>query len=354
MNIKNRKLEHLAICKNYDVEKNDTLLDDVTLIHQAIPTHDKDATNTETSFLEKKLSFPFIIPAITGGHPDLTEINQKLARAAEEIGIGIGVGSQRASIENPELRDSLNIVKEEAPNALKIANIGAPQLAKGYGVEEAQTAIEMIEADALAIHLNFLQEAVQLEGDTKAKGVYQKIKKLKNKISQPIIIKETGAGMSRETAKKLDEIGIEAIDVSGKGGTNWAIVEKIRANNENNKMKKELGESFSSWGIPTAASVVEANVGPQIMATGGIRSGIDIAKSLILGADCAGSALPLIEPATNNYQSLKEKILSFKEELKLALFLTESKNIKQLKKSSFVIEGRLKNWITQRNIKIHR
>ncbi|PTD93414.1 type 2 isopentenyl-diphosphate Delta-isomerase [archaeon SCG-AAA382B04] len=354
MTIKNRKLEHIAICKNYDIEKNETLLGDIKLLHNAVPEINKNSIDTETTFLDKKIDFPFIIPAITGGHPDLIEINKRLAKAAEEIKIGIGVGSQRAAIENPELEKSLKIVKEKAPNALKIANLGAPQLSKGYGVKEAKKAIEMIDADSLAIHLNFLQEAIQLEGDTEAKDVLGTIKKIKNKIKEPVIVKETGQGITRETAKKLKKTNIDAIDVSGIGGTSWPLVEKIRANNENIQRKKKLGDLFSSWGIPTAASIIEANIGPQIMASGGIRNGIDIAKSVVLGADCTGAATPLLEPATEDLESLKNKIKLFKEEFRLAMFLTGSKNIKQLKNTQFVLKGRLKNWTTQRNIEINR
>lgn len=351
MTIKDRKLEHLSICKKFDVEKNDPLFEDIEFVHQATPEINKEEIKTKTDFLGKKLSFPFIIPAITGGHPELIEINKTLAKAAEELNIGIGVGSQRAAIENKELRESLTVVAEEAPNALKIANLGAPQIAKSYGKEEAKEAIEMIDADALAVHLNFLQEAIQLEGDKEARDLLKKLRELKKEINEPIIVKETGAGISREVAKELEEIDIDAIDVSGKGGTSWPIVEEIRANNENKEIKKELGRTFSGWGIPTAASILEADVGPQIMASGGVRTGIDVAKSISLGSDAAGAALPLLEPATEEISSLKKKLTMIKKELQLSMFLTSSKSIKELKNTSIVINGELRNWIEQRNLK---
>ncbi len=350
MTIKNRKIEHLSICKNFDVEKNDPLFDDLKLIHKATPELNKQDIETETVFLDKEIDFPFIIPAITGGHPDLVEINKRLAEVAEELNIGIGVGSQRAAIENEKLRKSLTIVAKEAPSTLKIANLGAPQFSRNYGIKEAKKAIEMIDADALAIHLNFLQEAIQLEGETESKGLLTKIKNINEELDEPIIVKETGAGISREVATKLNEIDIKAIDVSGKGGTSWPWVEKIRANNENNFLKKKLGENFSDWGIPTAASIVEADVGPEIMASGGVRTGKDVAKSLVLGADVAGAALPLIKPVSESKKSLKKKLNLIKEEIILSMFLTGSKDIEELKKSSFVLKDNLKNWINQRKL----
>ncbi|WGI17309.1 type 2 isopentenyl-diphosphate Delta-isomerase [Methanonatronarchaeum sp. AMET-Sl] len=350
MKITDRKLEHLYVSKKYDVESGSTGFQDVTLLHKALPEVDKNEVDTTTTFLNKKLDFPFVIPAITGGHPNLRDVNRRLAIAAEKLNIGIGVGSQRAAIENDSLAGSLKIVSEYAPNALKIANLGAPQFADGYGVEEAYQAIDMIDADVFCIHLNFLQEAIQLEGDTNGKGVIDAIENLSNRLDIPVMVKETGAGVSRPVAELLRDAGVDAIDVAGLGGTDWTIIESIRARNEGNILKEQLGQTFSGWGIPTAVSLLEADVNLPIMASGGIRSGIDIAKSIALNADVAGSALPLVEPATKDIENLTKRINQLKEELIIAMFLTGSKNISELKETPKVITGETKEWIKERSL----
>ncbi|RZN61892.1 type 2 isopentenyl-diphosphate Delta-isomerase [Methanonatronarchaeum sp. AMET6-2] len=350
MKITDRKLEHLYVSRKYDVESSQTGFKDVSLVHKALPEVDKEKIETKTSFLGKQLDFPFVIPAITGGHPNLRDINRRLALAAEKLNVGIGVGSQRAAIENQSLAGSLEVVGEEAPNALKIANLGAPQLVDGFGVEEAEKAIEMIDADVLCIHLNFLQEAIQLEGDTNSEGVLEAIKLLSEEIEKPLMVKETGAGISREVGQELKDAGVDAIDIAGLGGTDWTVIEMIRARNDGNKRKEKLGQTFSGWGIPTAASLLEVDVNIPIMASGGIRSGIDIAKSIALDADVAGAALPLVEPAANNIEQLKNHIKQLKEELKVAMFLTGSKNIEELKETQVVVTGKTREWKEQRSL----
>lgn len=352
--IENRKLDHIEVCKNFDVEGyNNTGFCDITLLHNAIPEIDKKEIDTSTNFLGKNLEFPFVIPAMTGGHPDVTYLNRRLAKSAEEMGIGIGVGSQRATLENKsdEIVQSLSVVAEEAPTALKIANLGAPQVSSDYSIKEALNSIEMIEADAIAVHLNYLQEAIQMEGDTDAEGTLLAISNLSKNLDVPLMVKETGAGISRGVARALRDAGVAAIDVSGKGGTNWALVEKIRSRNKGVEIKEKLGSTFSKWGIPTACSIIESNdLGVQIMASGGLRSGLDIAKSVAIGANCGGAALPLLHSATESMDALVKTIETFKEEFKIAMFLTGSRNISELSSAPVVFGGRVREWKEDREI----
>ncbi|OUJ18972.1 Type II isopentenyl diphosphate isomerase Idi [Methanonatronarchaeum thermophilum] len=350
MKITDRKLEHLYVSKKYDVESSATGFEDVSLLHRALPEVDKDSVDTTTVFLGKELDFPFVIPAITGGHPKLRDVNRRLALAAERLNVGIGVGSQRAAIEDGSLAGSLEVVAESAPNALKIANLGAPQLVEGYGVDEANQAIDMIDADVFCIHLNFLQEAIQLEGDTDSDGVINSIEKLSNELDIPVMVKETGAGISRPVGRLLEDAGVDAIDVAGLGGTDWTIIESIRARNEGNRFKESLGQTFSGWGIPTVSSLLELDVDIPVMASGGVRSGIDIAKSIALDADVAGVALPLVKPATENIDQVTNYLNRLKEELKIAMFLTGSKNISELKETPIVITGKTREWKESRSL----
>ncbi|MCK5109083.1 MAG: type 2 isopentenyl-diphosphate Delta-isomerase, partial [Methanosarcinales archaeon] len=229
MTTSQRKIEHLRICADKPVEAHTSAgFDDVRLTHCALPEIDKDDINLSTRLFNKRLDAPLLIASMTGGHPDTCEINRTLALAAEYLGIGIGVGSQRAAIEDPKQEASFRVVRDCAPNAFVYANIGAVQLAE-FGIAGVEHAIDMIDADAIAIHLNFLQEAVQPEGCTQASGCLDAIKEVCDEISVPVIVKETGAGISRETAAALVGAGVDAIDVGGSGGTSWAGVEYYRA-----------------------------------------------------------------------------------------------------------------------------
>ena len=245
--ITDRKLEHLLICENYDIEFRDktTGFEDVELIHKALPEINKNTIDLSTEKFGKKLDSPFFITAITGGHPYSKSINKKLAIAAEDKNIALGVGSQRAAIEHPELSDTYTVVRDNAPNCLLIGNIGAPQL------DLAQDAVEMLDADILAIHLNPLQEAIQPEGDLDARNYIDSIRDIVDLIDIPVMAKETGCGISAECAKQLVDAGVSYIDVEGAGGTSWAAVETYRSDD------KFYGETFWDWGIPTAVSTVE-------------------------------------------------------------------------------------------------
>jgi isopentenyl-diphosphate delta-isomerase len=339
--ISDRKLEHLLLCLHCDVEyKNKkTGFEDIEFIHKALPEINKDEIDISTEFFGKKLDAPIIISAITGGHPASLSVNRKLAKATNKLNIGMGVGSQRAAVENPDLISTYTVVRENAPNAFIIGNIGAPQ------IEYAQKAADMIDADALAIHLNPLQESIQPEGDINARGQLESIKKIVDEVEIPIIVKETGAGISREVALTLESLGVDAIDVAGSGGTSWAAVETYRAN------KKYLGNLYRDWGIPTAVSTIEVceSVNIPVISSGGIRSGLDAAKAIALGADAVGIALPFLKAACKGYKAVIAKLEEFQEALKVAMFLVGASDLKQLRNTDLVITKETREWLNQRS-----
>ena len=346
MSTSNRKIEHLELCANRMVEAHKdehnlsrTGFDDITLIHKALPEINKTEIDTSIEFLGHKLAFPLLIASMTGGHPDTTDLNKSLALAAQEMGIGIGVGSQRAALEDPHLEESFRVVRDTAPDAFVFGNIGVQQI-KEYGMDGVNQAAKMIEADAMAIHLNFLQEAIQPEGETDAVEGLELIRQVCRSLNVPVIVKETGAGISNEVAQRLCDVGVSAIDVSGLGGTSWAGVEVYRARQKGDLVSEGMGELFWNWGIPTAVSIVESNISVPIIATGGIRTGIDMAKSLAIGASVCSTALPLVGPAVNGSEEIKRKLQVMLEELKVAMFLTGSCNIEELRHVPLVITGK--------------
>ncbi|RXG33726.1 isopentenyl-diphosphate delta-isomerase [Methanohalophilus sp. WG1-DM] len=353
MSTSSRKLEHMQLCAQQQVEsrKAGPGFKDVKLVHRALPEMDMDSMDISTSFLGKKLDAPFMIASITGGHPDTTPVNAALAEAAEETGIGIGVGSQRAAIEDTVQEESFSVVRDKAPNAFVYGNIGAAQV-KEYGIEGAEKLVEMLDADALAVHLNFLQEAIQPEGDRDATGCIGAIEEICS-IDVPIIVKETGAGISREDALLLKEAGVAAIDVGGAGGTSWAGVEVYRAKQRGDRISGHLGELFWDFGIPTIPSLIECRVSLPLIATGGVRTGIDIAKSLAIGANLASAALPFVAPALKEGDSVKQRLELMFEELKVAMFLCGCPDIESLRtSSSVVLQGETLEYLDQRGFDI--
>ncbi|MCS7119351.1 MAG: type 2 isopentenyl-diphosphate Delta-isomerase [Archaeoglobaceae archaeon] len=347
MKTSDRKLDHIRICLTEEVESGYTGLEDVMLIHEAIPSTDFEKIDTNICFFEKKLSFPFLIASMTGGHLVAKEINENLATAVEEMGIGMGVGSQRAGIEEKEVEETFSIVRERAPKAFIYANIGLPQVIKD--LEVVDRAIEMVEADAIAIHLNYLQEAVMREGDLTVEKGFSVIEEVCKTTKIPVIAKETGAGISREVALKLKEVGISAVDVGGKGGTSFSLVEAYR--NEDETLKA-VGFDFLNWGIPTAFCIVDCASTLPVIATGGIRNGIDVAKSIAIGAIVASSALPFLAPAKNSVDAVKRQIRRFMKGFKTAMFLCGTKKVQELRERPVFVTGNLLQWLIFRKINL--
>jgi isopentenyl-diphosphate delta-isomerase len=264
----------------------------------------------------------------------------------------MGVGSQRAALENPSLADTFSVVRDEAPHAFLAANLGAVQL-RDHGIEWAERAVGMIQADAIVIHLNFLQEAIQPEGDHNALGCLTAIGELCREFKKPVIIKETGCGISAATARQCWGAGVSAIDIGGWGGTSWAAVESVRAEESRNiqdKRLQTLGADFMGWGIPTVVSLAEViATGGPVIASGGVRSGLDIAKGLALGAELCGMALPLLKPAMESDEALARTIDGIHQELIATMFLTGSAKIADLRKTRMFIAGKTRQMIQKEN-----
>ncbi len=342
-----RKAEHVNIILNEDVSAGYDYWADVHLVHNALPEIDLDDIDLSVKFFGKRLEAPLVISSMTGGFGMGGEINANLAKAAAEVGVAMGVGSQRAAIEKPELEPTYAVVKDhDVP--LLFANLGAPQLIpqaskRAYGLADAKKAMDMIGADALIVHLNFLQEVVQPEGDRRARGCLAAVKTLAARF--PVMAKETGAGISREVAVALKKTGVKAIDVGGLGGTSFSAVEHYRARKEAASLKERLGATFWEWGIPTPASLVLANVGLPLVATGGVRSGLDAAKGIALGATAAGMAKPLLEAAKASSDAVVAELRAIIEELKAAMFLTGATSVADLQERHAVINAPTATWI---------
>jgi len=331
-----RKHEHISISLEKDVKSHYNFWDEIKLIHNALPEINKDDVNLTTNLFGKKLNAPIIIAGMTGGYNKAKKINENLADAAEKYQIGMGVGSQRAALENSDLIETYSIIRNyDIP--LRLANIGASQLVLwGHEktIENAHKMIEMIDADVFVICLNFLQEVIQSEGEANAKGCVEAIDKLANDLSIPVIIKESGAGISYKVAEILSETKIAGIDVGGLGGTSFSAIEHYRANMINDKLHERGGKTFWDWGIPTPASIIEVgdatNWELPIIATGGIRNGLDAAKALALGADAAGIARILLKPADKDKESTLFEIDAIIKELRAAMFLVGADDVSKM------------------------
>jgi isopentenyl-diphosphate Delta-isomerase len=330
--IHKRKAEHIEISLNKDISfKNlPTGLNDYQFIHQALPEIDLESIDLTTNLFNKRLNAPLFISSMVGGIERALRINRNLALAAQVLGLGMGVGSQRCLIEYPETSFTYQ-VRDVAPDIFLCANIGAVQLNYQYGIKECLKAVEIIEADALILHLNPLQEALQKEGDTRFAGLINKIETICMEIDVPVIVKEVGFGISEDTALKLAEAGVSAIDTSGAGGTSWSEVEKCRYSS---KFGFNVASAFADWGIPTSESIKMAKCGAPdipIIASGGIKTGIDAAKAIGLGADIAGIALPLLKAADESSKKVIRIIKEIIEELRLSMFCIGAENINELK-----------------------
>jgi isopentenyl-diphosphate delta-isomerase len=348
-----RKAEHIRICleQKAQARKATAGFEDIQLIHRALPEVDRQKISLSTFFLGKKFSAPLIVGAMTGGTEEATKINASIAEAVEKLGLGMGVGSQRAAIEDQKLEKTYAVARKKAPTAFLIANIGGVQLVHGYGLKEVKKVVEMIDADAVAVHLNALQEAVQPEGQTNFKGVLAKIGEIAGELDKPVIVKETGCGISAEDAKALEAAGVKAIDVGGVGGTSFAAVEYYRSTNQNN-----MGEIFWDWGIPTAVSLIETtqSVKIPVIASGGVRSGLDIAKSLALNASLASVSQPVLEVAVKGARETEELLSCLIDELRNVMFLVSAENLESLAKVPVVISGKTAEWLNIRGFNIKK
>lgn len=333
MRTEDRKNRHLDICLNDDVASTlDAGFRAVRLRHEALPEIALEDVVLAARFLGRKLQAPLIISSMTGGTRRAGTINRNLARAAQATGIAIGLGSIRAAIENPALLSTYD-VREVAPNAMLFANLGAVQLNYGVEIEDVRRAVEAIGADGLYLHLNPLQESLQPNGDTNFRGLLPKIRSLIAALDVPVVAKSVGSGIAPSTAQKLFDAGIAAIDVAGAGGTSWARVEGKRSSDP---LRAKLAEHFADWGFPTALAtraMREAFPSAAIVASGGIRTGVDVAKALALGADLAGIAQPLLEPATRSADAVTEALTEILEGLRIAMFATGSRTVVALREA---------------------
>jgi isopentenyl-diphosphate delta-isomerase len=340
-----RKDEHVKVSLGEDVSSEHNYWDDITLIHNALPELNKDKIDLSTKLFSKKLGAPIIISSMTGGYEKGKKINENLASAAEKYQLGMGVGSQRAALEKPELKDTYGVIKNyDIP--LRFANIGASQLViwgPKKTLENAKLMIEMIDADAFIVCLNFLQEAVMSEGESNAQGVLDGIKKLSDDLDTPVIVKESGAGISHEVAEKLKKTKIAGVDVGGLGGTSFAAIEHYRAKSKDDKLHERGGKTFWNWGIPTPSSILQVGDAMDwklpIIATGGIRNGLDAAKALVLGADAAGIARALLNPATKGKKETQNEAEAIIKELRATMYLVGADKVSKLPDIDWTVTG---------------
>lgn len=333
--IQSRKADHIRLCLDNRVQCQETTagFEKFRFEHACLPELDFADISLETSFLGKPLKAPLLISSMTGGTELAETINRRLAKTAQKYGIAMGVGSQRIAIEHPEIKATFD-VRSLAPDIPLFANIGAVQLNYGYGLEQCQRAVDLLEADGLFLHINPLQECIQSQGDTNFQGLIPKIGQLCQQLSVPVIAKEVGNGISASLADQLKAVGVAAIDVAGAGGTSWAKVEGERALDQR---QRHLGQVFAEWGIPTADCIVsirEKDADVPIIASGGLRNGVEMAKAIALGADLTGMATPFLKAACDSEEALDELITLLLEELKIVLFCTGNANLKSLQNSA--------------------
>lgn len=346
MTIDQRKADHIRINLDENVQfpQLTTGLEHYRFVHQALPELDLGEIDTSLHLFGKKLAAPILVSSMTGGTAEAQRINRNLARAAQRQRLAMGLGSQRAGIEHAELVASF-CVRDVAPDLLLFANLGAVQLNTGYGVDECRRAVEMVEADGLILHLNPLQEAVQAEGDVNWRGLLRKIEQVCRLLPAPVIAKEVGWGISAQTARLLIEAGVSAIDVAGAGGTSWSQVEMHRAPTER---LRRLAAAFADWGIPTAESLamvkqVCAELGRNnlpVFASGGIRTGQEVAKCVALGADLVGLASPFLKRAVESDEAVMEEMELLIAELRITMFCSGAGSLDQLRQPGLLVSVR--------------
>jgi isopentenyl-diphosphate delta-isomerase len=349
--IVNRKLSHFDLCANQDVEfrQKTTLFEDVELVHQPLIETRLEDIDLGVSILGKRLKYPLIITGMTGGAEEVMRFNREVAELANAMGIGFGVGSQRVMLRHPEMKKTFQ-VRDVAPEALLLGNIGVAQ-ARELGVEEVTRLAEEIGADAMCVHLNAAMEIIQENGDHDFRGSLDAIKRLVDESPLPIIAKETGCGFARESGIKLLGAGVQWVDVSGAGGTSWVGVETIR-----NRALRHLGEAFWDWGVPTAASVCELrSLDLNLIASGGIRAGLQAVKALALGAKAVGVALPVLRAyVSGGIEGVELYLKAFCDEMRAGLMLCGCSNVGELGSGRALVGGRLLEWIEQRGLQGER
>ncbi len=334
-----RKQEHLELClDSANVSSSlGTGLDRYRFVHNALPELDLEEVDVGTTFLGKRLKAPILISSMTGGFDLARKVNRNLAAAAQELGIAMGVGSQRVAIEEPAAAESFQ-VRDLAPEIFLCANLGAVQLNYGYGIEQCRGAVTMIGADALILHLNVLQEAVQPEGNRNFKGLTEKIANICRQLEVPVIAKEVGNGISVDAAQRLSRAGVRAIDIAGRGGTSWFAVEAQRAAQQG----RMADRTFTDWGIPTEEALVSVRQAlPDIplIASGGIRTGVDIAKSIALGADMAAFGQPLLAAALESSGEVVQFIRGIIHELKVSMLCAGVAHLAALRRVPLLLQG---------------
>jgi isopentenyl-diphosphate Delta-isomerase len=330
-----RKAEHIRICLESDVQfkAQGSGFDRYQFTHSCLPELDYQDIDLTTNLLGKQLGAPILISSMTGGTAQAKEINYRLAEVAQEYKLAMGVGSQRVAIEKPDVADTFQ-VRKIAPDILLLANLGAVQLNYRYGIEECLRAVELLEADALILHLNPLQECIQPHGDTNFKGLLDRIATVCQQLPVPVIVKEVGNGISASMAQQLIAAGVSGIDVAGAGGTSWAKVESERAQTA---LQRRLGETFADWGMPTTECITTIRqISPTLplIASGGVRNGLDIAKSIALGADVAGLALPFLQAADSSTTAVRELVQILMAEIQTVLFCTGNANLAALQQAN--------------------
>jgi len=338
--IENRKKDHLKIVCDEDVNYQEvsTGFEDYRFVHNALPELNLEDIDVSTNFFGYQLNLPLMITSMGGGENQGKSLNRDLAKAANSEKVALGLGSIRPALNNPEAISSYAIAREYAPDIPIIANIGAAQLSSNLNSKDLSNLLKNIGVNAISIHLNPLQEALQPEGDTAFKGVSKAIEILKDTIPLPIIVKEVGFGLSVEVVKRLQKIGIEWVDIAGAGGTSWARVEEKRIKN---KFYKKVAREFFEWGIPTLRSLVDSVKvkGVKVIASGGIDTGLKFSKAIALGASLGGGAALFLRVwRENSIEGIRELISLFRETLRLSLFCTGTKDISSFKGNTSIIE----------------
>ena len=353
--IEDRKRQHveLAVSEGSQSQRS-ALWRDVHLVPDSVPDVGPDDVDLSVDFLGHRLRAPLLISGMTGGHAQALEVNRNLALAAAELGLAIGTGSQRAALVDPALVDTYSVVRDHAPDAFVIGNIGMSQLIEQLdgpplGRAEIERAVSMIEADALAVHMNAVEELIQPEGDRNMRGMREGIANAVQWAPVPVIAKETGAGIARETALRLSEIGVAAIDVGGVGGTSFARIEAMRAKAVEDVTAARVGRTFADWGVPTVLSILEAGeAGLPLIGTGGVRNGLHAAKAIALGATLVGMGGPFIRAALDGPEAVIAEARLALEELRVAMVLTGTRDIVGLQSLQPVLVGSVAEWVAER------